>query len=391
MLCAPLSVIVPVGGPAGADPLGDDRAQAAALAQKISAQQIQVEALSNQYDAAQLHLGQVQAQVTAAKAQLAADSASADRVKGAVTNEAVHEYTSGGFHPPAVVSGAAVDPLVAQSYFKVATGTQTDALDRYRAAERDVADQQITLNQAEKDAASAADALAGRRQAVVVAEGQAQATLDTVNGQIASLVAAAQAAAAARLKAVQEAAYNAQVAAQQAAAAQAQAAGPAGGGSGLGLGSPSPPAAPAGSSPLAAPAGSSPVAGPASSPGVSLSVPAPTSAAGAAVAVALAQVGKPYVYGAAGPGSFDCSGLVAYAYAAAGIGLPHFTGAQWADTIQIPLTAALPGDLIFFDGLGHVGIYLGAGLMVDAPHTGALVRVEPIFGFGSIDGATRVG
>jgi cell wall-associated NlpC family hydrolase len=108
------------------------------------------------------------------------------------------------------------------------------------------------------------------------------------------------------------------------------------------------------------------------------------------VSVALAQQGKPYQYGAAGPGSFDCSGLVAFAYAAAGIHLAHYTGAQWAETTQIPLSSAQPGDLIFFNGLGHVGIYLGNGQMVDAPHTGAVVRVESIFGFGSIDGATRV-
>jgi cell wall-associated NlpC family hydrolase len=106
--------------------------------------------------------------------------------------------------------------------------------------------------------------------------------------------------------------------------------------------------------------------------------------------VALAQVGKPYQWGAEGPNSFDCSGLVAYAYAAAGISLEHYTGAQWAETTQIPLADAQAGDLIFFNGLGHVGIYLGNGMMVDAPHTGANVQVESIFGFGSIDGATRV-
>ncbi|HLI25052.1 MAG TPA: NlpC/P60 family protein, partial [Acidimicrobiales bacterium] len=109
-----------------------------------------------------------------------------------------------------------------------------------------------------------------------------------------------------------------------------------------------------------------------------------------AVSVALQQVGKPYQWGAAGPNSFDCSGLVMYAYAAAGVSLPHYTVAQWDDTTQIPLADAEPGDLIFFNGLQHVGIYLGNGQMVDAPHTGAFVRVESIFGFGSIDGATRV-
>src|SRR4029077_16271349 len=97
-----------------------------------------------------------------------------------------------------------------------------------------------------------------------------------------------------------------------------------------------------------------------------------------------------YVWGGASPSGFDCSGLVMYVYAQLGISLPHYTVDQWNATSPGSLSAAQPGDLIFFNGLEHVGIYLGGGQMVDAPHTGAVVRVESIYGFGSIDGLRRV-
>ncbi len=109
------------------------------------------------------------------------------------------------------------------------------------------------------------------------------------------------------------------------------------------------------------------------------------------VQVALAQVGTPYLFGGARPGGFDCSGLTQYAYAAAGIQLPRTAAEQFAATPHVALTDARPGDLLFFyPGITHVGIYLGDGLMVDAPHLGALVRVEPFEPwFGPVMGVGR--
>src|SRR5947199_8810098 len=95
-----------------------------------------------------------------------------------------------------------------------------------------------------------------------------------------------------------------------------------------------------------------------------------------AASIALRYLGVPYVWGGASPGGFDCSGLVMYVYAQLGIYLPHYTVSQWNATQPISLSQAQPGDLVFFDGLGHVGIYLGGGLLVDAPHTRSVVRVE---------------
>jgi cell wall-associated NlpC family hydrolase len=79
-----------------------------------------------------------------------------------------------------------------------------------------------------------------------------------------------------------------------------------------------------------------------------------------------------------------------YVYAQLGISLPHYTVAQWSSTIPISSSEMEPGDLVFFDGLGHVGIYIGGGQFVDAPHTGSVVRIDNLSGFGSFNGARRV-
>ncbi|WFE98390.1 C40 family peptidase [Micromonospora sp. WMMD987] len=104
-----------------------------------------------------------------------------------------------------------------------------------------------------------------------------------------------------------------------------------------------------------------------------------SSAARTAIATACAQVGDPYVWGATGPNSFDCSGLTQFAYKAAGISLTHFTGAQWNEGKAIPRSEARPGDLVFFfSDLHHVGLYLGNDMMVHAPRTGKPVQVASI-------------
>lgn len=102
-------------------------------------------------------------------------------------------------------------------------------------------------------------------------------------------------------------------------------------------------------------------------------------APGIAVKTACAQIGKPYVWGADGPGSFDCSGLTQYAWKAAGVSLTHYTGAQWREGTPISASQARPGDLVFFySDLHHVGIYVGNGMMVHAPHAGDVVRMSSV-------------
>jgi len=107
-------------------------------------------------------------------------------------------------------------------------------------------------------------------------------------------------------------------------------------------------------------------------------VPGVSPAAAVAVAAALSMVGDPYVWGAAGPDYFDCSGLVMWAYAQAGVSLPHYSGSQFDDTIQIPMSDLEPGDLVFPADPGeHVAMYIGNGNIVQAPDTGTDVQVVP--------------
>jgi peptidoglycan DL-endopeptidase CwlO len=110
-----------------------------------------------------------------------------------------------------------------------------------------------------------------------------------------------------------------------------------------------------------------------------------------AVAFAYAQLGKPYQWGATGPGSFDCSGLVQAAWASAGVSIPRTTYAQWAALPHISTSALEPGDLLYFDGVGHVAIYVGGGDIIDAPQTGQDVHKIPLAGWyqSTLVGAAR--
>jgi len=105
---------------------------------------------------------------------------------------------------------------------------------------------------------------------------------------------------------------------------------------------------------------------------------APPSRYGGVVGVAMGQLGKPYVWGTAGPSSFDCSGLVVYSYSQVGVSLPHSSYALWNAGVYVSRDQLEPGDLVFFDGLGHVGIYIGGGQFIHAPHTGDVVKISSL-------------
>ena len=114
--------------------------------------------------------------------------------------------------------------------------------------------------------------------------------------------------------------------------------------------------------------------------------------AGKAVAFAYAQLGKPYQWGATGPGSFDCSGLVQAAWAAAGVSIPRTTYSQWAALPHIASSAIQPGDLLYYDGEGHVAMYVGGGYIIDAPQTGMDIQKIPMnnsWYASNFDGAVR--
>jgi cell wall-associated NlpC family hydrolase len=112
-------------------------------------------------------------------------------------------------------------------------------------------------------------------------------------------------------------------------------------------------------------------------------VAAPPAQYGGVVGIAMGYLGTPYVYGGASPSGFDCSGFVMYVYAQVGVSLPHNAAAQYGYGTPVSRSQLQPGDLVFFDGLGHNGIYTGGNSFIHSPHTGDVVKISSMSGWYS--------
>jgi cell wall-associated NlpC family hydrolase len=337
------------------------------LASKISALGQAEAALGEQYDGGVVALQQANARVAAAAKQLKAAEAHQGRAVANLRQDAVAAYVGAG--PQFAVAGSVPlgnlnDALVRQELEETFAADQSDALDSYRLAAAVATTDRAQLVLARNTAAKLVGRLEADRQRVQAAEDQLVSLQQGVKGQIGTLVAqieaeelaAQQRAEAQRLAEEREAAAAAAAAAAASAEAAATAAAA---------------ARQAQDTETSSPA-ASPVDSTADIPGVS-------AAAAMAVQSAESRVGDPYVWGAAGPGEFDCSGLVEWAYAQAGVSLPHYSGSQYDDTVQIPMSDLEPGDLVFPADPGeHVAMYIGNGEIVQAPYTGADVQIIPL-------------
>ena len=305
----------------------------------------QLEVLTEQFNDARVALDTDQAAADQAAATAQAAQAALEAARGSVTDVARTAYQGGSqlTSLQALLTSSSAGEFV----------EQTATLDLLSQHNTDV------LSEAQQ----ANEAAAAAQQQAEQTTAQAQAQLDAVTAQQADLNAQI---------ADYQAQYDALTAAERAAVVSTGDAGTTASSSG-------------GSASSGGSGGSSSAA--ASSVGT---VVANSAAAQTAVDTALAQQGDPYVWAASGPNSFDCSGLVQYAYAAAGISLPHSSRSQAAMGQSVSRSELQPGDLIaFYSPVSHIGIYIGNGMMVHAPTSGDVVKVASIDAMGSSPTAYR--
>lgn len=333
----------------GQSSVDDKRQEAREVAARLDELSTRYERLQDRSNAAQAQLAEVEGNITQAEARLADTVEERDQRKAELQTYAVDAYLGG---PDNSALTVAVDsrneremPL-RLGYLDTVTGNRTQLIEDLAATEEDVADRVAELRESRQDAADLVDQInqsAADAQQAIDEQEQLQSQIDS---ELAALIEQQRAEEAAARQAEIDAA--AQAAAQ---AAQAPAADPTGGGTGTDPGTP-----------------------PAPTP--SPTPPPPASGAAGAVEAALSMQGVPYRWAGADPSGFDCSGLMMWAWARAGRSLPHSSSAQYSVTRRVSAADLQPGDLVFyFSPISHVGMYIGGGQIVHAPHTGSYVQV----------------
>ena len=332
--------------------LASEQQQASDLQAQIEANGTRVSVLDEQYTAAQLEIQNATTQINADEASLAAKRRQTNSVRDQLQQRAAELYMgSGNPSPLATIDLNNTRELGSRAaYAGAAADRDRQLLNDVRVAVEQLGLQEKALREARDAAKKERDRLDTMRSEITQASSRQQALLSQVKGKIKSLVDEIQTqkdeAQAAAARASME-----RLAAQQAQAAQT--------------------------------ASSSSSSGSSSSPtdlGSDPHLPAPNSQAQVAVDTAKAQLGKPYVYAAAGPDSFDCSGLTMFAWAAAGVSISHNAEAQYQSLPHVAQSALAPGDLVFFGNpIHHVGMYVGGGTMIEAPYTGVDVRYHTIY------------
>jgi peptidoglycan DL-endopeptidase CwlO len=376
-------------GRAHADPIDDKRAEAQQLQSAIDANGAKLDALSEQYNGAQYRLEQAQAAAADAQQKLDAAEAEVARLQELVKVRAAALYRSVGQGGPVNLDVSSASRLISSSkYSKSAAQHDIDLVKELRRAERALHDQKEAADQAQADAQDEQKQIGKAQAGVEAANARQEELLSQVNGEIAQLVAEAQA----QKEAAELAAAQQRYTAAAAANVPTTGAAPSTGRSGTTGAAPS--TGRSGTSGAAPSTGRSGTSGGTSGgggPAPSANVPVNGGGASAAIAYARSQLGKPYCYAGSGPACFDCSGLTMRAWGAAGVSMPHYSGAQYSMFPHVPLNAMQPGDLVFWGpgGSDHVGLYIGGGQMIAAPHTGDVVKIQAVY--GSPVGAARPG
>jgi len=314
------------------------------IAVQIGAANAKLQVLSEEYDQARLRHAALGRQIAADRAALGDARSSVARDAHNLQDQAVAAYVTAGSAPglSVLMTGSVNSLPLQQTYLQAASGSLSTAVTSLHDSEHRLSVRESTLGSAQSRAAASERTLATSRSTANTLLDQLSTTQQQLSGQLAAAVAAQE-----RIQSAQAAA---RAAAQQAAAptvAQAAA-------------QPLPPSIPA-----------------------ATSTPPSGGQGDAAVHAAETQLGVPYVWAGSAPGQgFDCSGLTMWAWAQAGVNLPHSAQAQYDGIEHVSLDALQPGDLIFYASGGyiyHVTMYVGGGEMVQAEDTGTVIQVTPVW------------
>jgi cell wall-associated NlpC family hydrolase len=321
--------------------LDQKRAEARQLADEIDANNERISVLDEQFNGTKLKIAQLTKNIQEAQQRLAVAKKHSHGLQTQVRSRAAALYMGArsGTLFPELDAQNAQEAASRSSYAAAAAARDSTLLSSLRSASAQLSGRQRDLEDARGRAQQESNRLANTRAEIDAANVRAHELLTQTNGEIAELVRQEQEAR--RLAA--EAAARAEVARTEALQRQQE---------GSGFGNEKAPT----------------------------NLPAPTGAAAIAVRAAEAQLNKPYRYAAAGPDYFDCSGLTMYAWGRAGVSMAHFAATQYSQFPHVPISQLAPGDLLFFGSpIHHVGMYVGNGKMIEAPHTGAFVRYRPIY------------
>ena len=317
----------PVLTPAFGSPISDKLGRARVIKAKIDALATKAEIATEDWDQAKIEYDGLHGQVLALNARLARNKAKTDVLQTSLNTRADSMYRSGPLGLLDVLLGAASfdDFATTWDLLNQMNKEEATAVVELKTLRAEALVAQAQLKTAEAGAKKVYDVMAARRSSILGDEAQAKSLLKGVEREIAVLTAADRARR----------------------AADARASGGGGGGTGWNWGNPA----------------RSPRSG--------------------VVGIALRYLGARYVWAASGPRTFDCSGFTMFVYAQVGVSLPHSSRSQIGYGQRVSRANLQPGDLVFFGSpIHHVGIYVGGGKMVNAPHTGDVVSIDPIDGRG---------
>lgn len=338
--------------------LEDKQAQARDIAARLDELTQRYERLADEADSAETDLAQVGETIAQMRARLDETVRRRDTSRGELQAYAVDAYLSGSDDSTLTIAlgdGGEDELPVRLGYLESISGNRAQLIDQLGAAELDVEARLDELKASEVEAerlSQTADAARDEAQAAIDEQQQLQSETDA---EINTLI-------------EQQRERDAQ---QRQAAALAVDTSP----------------QPTSGTPPPDTPNTTPDPGP---PAPSLPPAPAASGAAGAVAAATSRLGAPYVWAAAGPDTFDCSGLTMWAWAQVGRSLPHNSGAQFSSTRRVTAAQLQPGDLVFyFSPISHVSMYIGGGQIVDAPHSGATVRITSMGYPGTIVGYGR--